>query len=365
MIELNKNDYERVRPLFRKSDLHLPLQAILAGNVNSQIFVDNTDHPQTAVTWTGYRFFLTGVPGNTELIAEIRKIFLEKYSLSAWKEGIDSYVLYYPNEKWEDFIKPMLAQKSPISSVSSYYSRKTEHVENSNLPEEFSSWPIDASLLSKTWSNKEFLTDELVSERKSIEEFLEKSFGICVTREDMIVGWCVSEYNTGHRCEIGISTHKDYRQQGLASWMTREFINTARSKDIARLGWHSKSANIGSAATALACGFEKVQDYPVYFGWFDDAINLANNGYFAHTRGDNADALGYYEKSIKIGDAPDWAYWGAACEAAIIGNEEKGFNYLFQAIEHGFDSVDQITQSEYFSNFHSSEKWQEVLKKLK
>ncbi len=364
MIELNKSDYERVRPLFRKVDFHLPLQAILSGNVNSPVFVDNTDHPQTAVTWTGHRLYLTGEPGNTELIADVRKIFLERYSLSAWKEGIDSYVLYYPNDKWEDFIKAMLAKKSPISSTQSYYSLKTIQVENSKLPDEFESWPIDSSLLSKKWKNKEFLTDELVSERNSIEEFLEKSFGICLTREDLIVGWIVSEYNTGHRCEIGISTHRDFRRVGLAAWMTREFINIARTKEIARLGWHCIASNTGSAATAMSCGFEKIQDYPVFFGWFDDALNLANNGYFAHSRGEHTEALDFYEKSIKIGDAPDWAFWGAACEAALCENEEKAFGYLEQAIDHGFDSIDQVTNSEYFSKYHASKRWKEVLKKL-
>ena len=120
MNELNRNDFERVRPLFRKMDIHLPLQAILAGNVAASIFVDNPLHPQTAITWAGNRFYLAGSPGNTDLIAASRKIFLEKFAMSSWKSGFESYILNYPTDKWEIFIKAMLERKYPIKTTRSY-----------------------------------------------------------------------------------------------------------------------------------------------------------------------------------------------------------------------------------------------------
>jgi hypothetical protein len=48
--ELKYNEYERVRPLFRKMDMHLPLQAILAGNVNAPIFVDSAMNPSCCIS---------------------------------------------------------------------------------------------------------------------------------------------------------------------------------------------------------------------------------------------------------------------------------------------------------------------------
>lgn len=365
MHELKRTDYERVRPLFRKLDIHLPLQAILAGNVDAPIYVDNPLHPQTALTWTGQRIYLAGAPGNNDFIAKARKIFLESFSMRAWKAGYDSYILHYPSEKWEGPIATMLAQKYPIKSQRSYYACKASRPPwKSVLPEGFSMRTADRKLLSEKWQNPDFLTDEMCSERESVEDFLAKSFGVCLTHGDQIVGWCLSEYNTGHRCEVGIATHEDYRRRGFATLLAFAFIEMARSKDVARIGWHCNATNLGSVATALKAGFEKVEDYPVYIGWFDDAVNLATNGYFAHGRSEYKEALAFYEKAATLGDVPDWAYWGAACDAALIGQEDRALKYLNKAVEHGFDDLETILNSKYLFSLHETEGWQDIVKRL-
>ena len=364
LYELNRNDFERVRPLFRKMDIHLPLQAILAGNVPASIYVDNTLHPQTAVTWSGHRFYLAGSPGNTDLIAASRKIFLEKFAMSAWKSGIESYVLNYPSEKWEIFIKAMLDHKYPIKIMRSYLAIKAGRRDVPSLPEGYSLRTVDSGFLSENWENLDLLVDAMGTERESAQDFLSKNFGVCLTKGKIIIGLCLSEYNTGHRCETVITTHADYRREGLAALMTRAFVELARVKDVARIGWHCNSTNSASIDTALNAGFEKAEDYPVFIGWFDDTVNLAKNGYYAHGRAEYSDALVYYEKSLSLGDVPDWVYWGAACDAALTGETAKGFKYLDQAIEHGFDDLEQIQNSKYLVNLHESRNWELILKKL-
>ena len=364
MKELSRNDYERVRPLFRKMDIHLPLQAILAGSVTAPIYVDNPLHPQTALTWTGHRFYLAGSPGNIELISSVRKIFLENFAMAAWKSGIESYIVYYPTEKWEGFIKAFLKQKYPILSSRSYYACKASRGDITKPPEGYSFQIVDAALLAGKWRNLDFLTDEMVSERESVDDFLAKSFGICLTLGDLIIGWCLSEYNTGHRCEIGIATLPEYQKQGFATKMTKAFIEMARMRDVASIGWHCTTANIGSGATAIKAGFNKIEDYPVFMGWFDDATNIARNGYYAHGRGEYAKALEFYEKSFSFGEVPDRVYWGAACDAALVGESDKALKYLEQAIEHGFDDLEQIQNSKYLNSLHSTEGWEKILNKL-
>ena len=365
LYQLNRTDYERVRPLFRKLDIHLPLQAILAGNVDAPIYVDNILHPQTALTWTGHRFYLAGAPGNTDLIAAARKIFLEDYALRAWKSGIESYIVHYPSDKWEVFITAMLQQKYPIKSLRSYYACKAGKQEwKSQLPEGFSVRSADAAFLAEKWQNPEFLTEEMCSERESVEEFLAKSFGVVLTHGNEIVGWCLSEYNTGHRCEVGIATDEDYQQRGFATLLTHAFSEMARTRDIAGIGWHCNANNIASGATALRAGLEKIQDYPVFIGWFDDAANIAHNGYFAHGRGDYAEALAFYEKSFAIGSVSDWVYWGAACDAALTGETEKALKYLSEAIERGYDDLENIRGSKYLVNLHGTPGWEAIIKRL-
>lgn len=365
LYELNRNYYERVRPLFRKLDIHLPLQAILAGNVNAPIYVDNPLHPQTALTWVGHRFYLAGTPGNTDLIAAARKIFLEKFAMSAWKSGFDSYVIYYPTEKWEIFVSAMLQHKYPIKSAWSYFAYKAVRRSwTEQLPAGYSIRQVDAALLAEKWENPEFLTDEMVSERESVQDFLSKSFGVCLTHGNQIVGWCLSEYNTGHRCEVGIATLDEFQRRGFATLLAYTFVEMARNKDVARIGWHCTSTNAGSAATALKAGFDKVADYPVFIGWFDDTANMARNGYFAHGRGEYAVALAFYEKSFQLGDVPDWVYWGAACDAALTGETEKALKYLSDAIDHGFDDLEHIKGSKFLASLHGTAGWEKIIERL-
>jgi RimJ/RimL family protein N-acetyltransferase len=362
---LDRTDYERVRPLFRKMDIHLPLQAILAGNVDAPIYVDNIQHPLTALTWTGHRFYLAGVPGNMELITAARKIFLENYSTSAWKSGIESYIIHYPTEKWEDFVKIMLDQKYPIKMTRSYLHKLTRRIKPIDLPDGLVMIPVDEKILAGKWKNLDFLTEEMTSERSSVDEFIEKSFGICLADRDLIVGWCLSEYNTGHRCEVGIAIHEDYRLRGLATKITNAFVEMANSRGIARIGWHCQASNAGSIATAIKAGFEKGDDYPVFVGWFEDVTNLARNGYFAHARGEYSEALAFYEKTFALGRVPDSVYWGAACDAALIGESEKAIMYLQEAVRRGYDDIEKIENSPYLTSLHDLPEWKLLVAQLR
>jgi RimJ/RimL family protein N-acetyltransferase len=364
--ELKPNEYERVRPLFRKMDMHLPLQAILASSVNAPIFVDSSTNPQSAITWTGHRFYLAGAPGNNEFIAAARKIFLEKFSLRSRKSGIDSYQVYYASAASESAISAMLLGKYPIKAQRQYYAFKSSRLNwKAMLPTGVTVRSVDAAFLTeRRWQNPAFLAEEMVSERESIEDFLAKSFGVCAILGDEIIGWCLSEYNTGHRCEVGIATQVDHQRQGLATAMTVAFVEMARARDVARIGWHCNATNAASSKTALKAGFEKLADYSSFFGWFDDAANLAGNGYFAHARGAYAEALEFYEKSFALGEAPDSAYWGAACDAAMTDQPDKALQYLTEAVQRGYDDREQLEASPYLVSLHSSTGWKAIVEKL-
>ncbi len=366
MQELKYNEYERVRPLFRKMDMHLPLQAILAGNVAAPIFVDSVTNPQSAITWSGHRFYMAGAPGNSEYHAAVRKIFIEKFALRASKAGIDSYQVYYPSAASENAVAAMLLGKYPIKSQRQYYTFKSSRLDwKAMLPSGASVRSVDAAFLTeRVWQNPAFLAEEMISERESIEDFLAKSFGVCATLGDEMIGWCLSEYNTGHRCEVGVATRADYQRQGLATAMALAFVELARSRDVARIGWHCNASNTASGKTALKAGFEKITEYSSFFGWFDDAANLAGNGYFAHARGEYAEALGFYEKSFALKGAPDSAYWGAACDAAMVGQNDKALEYLSAAVERGYDDRDQIEASPYLVSLHDAAGWKVLLETL-
>ena len=75
----------------------------------------------------------------------------------------------------------------------------------------------------------EQLREEMCSERPSVEDFLARSFGVCLVDEeqDALAGWCLSEYNCGDRCEVGIEVDEAYQRHGLGTLLARALCQEA------------------------------------------------------------------------------------------------------------------------------------------
>lgn len=365
MFLLPLEEIGRARPLFRKMEMHLALQAILAGHVDAPVYVDDVDHPHFALTWTMSRVYLAGKPGNRVAADALRKVFAGVMMREALKAGHEAYMLCYPDSSWEPFIAQILLEREPIQVGRQYYAFKEAKAEwRSLLPADMQVREVNAALLAEKWHNPEFLTEEMVSERPSVEDFLEKSFGVCLTRDDEILGWCLSEYNTHHRCEVGIATRGDVRKRGLGTMLALAFVEMAQARDVARVGWHCSANNAASGATALKAGFEHVADYPAYLGWFDPALNIAQRGYFELMNDNFADSLACYEKALAMPESPEWAYFGAGCAAAMLGQAERALAHLAKAVEHGGEDGDDFRDSKFLTSLRDNLDFNLLLEKL-
>ncbi len=121
-----------------------------------------------------------------------------------------------------------------------------------HLPIGFSLSQVNEDLLSRSeLRNLDALQAEMCSERPTVEEFLARSFGICLLCGNEIAGWCLSKYDCGDRCEVGIETVEGYRRRGLGTLMSLALVEKALSCRITRVGWHCSSSNKASAATVL------------------------------------------------------------------------------------------------------------------
>jgi RimJ/RimL family protein N-acetyltransferase len=358
-------DLRRVRPLFRKMELHLALQALLAGEVDAPVYVDDTAHPHLALARIQSRIYLAGKPGNQMAAEAARKVFLGVLMREALREEREDYMLFTPDDSWEPFLALMLPDRQPHHRGMQYYSFAQATGDwRVMLPEGMQVREVDAALLTEKWQNLDFLTEEMVSERPSLKAFLEKSFGVCLTRDDEILGWCLSEYNTHHRCEVGIAVRPDVRKRGLATMLTLAFVEMAQARDVARVGWHCGARNISSGKTALKAGFEHVADYPAYMGSFDPALNTAQRGYFELMEGNYAAALDYYEKSLAMPDAPEWAHFGAGCAAAMLNETERALAHLSAVVESGAEDADDFRNTRFLVGLHENAQFKALVQKL-
>lgn len=270
MNALEISEYPRIEPLLTGLDCHLALRSILEGNTPARIYVDRRDAPEAALVLTRYRFYLAGVSGNIEFNQDLQRLFNDTIYPQAIKEGKQVFVLFYSSKSWEQAVDLILQDKQPILDYRQYYGFKDFPVDRRTLlPPGFSLYPVDRNLLkNEHLKNLDDLQDEMCSERSSVEDFLEKSFGLCLVCGDEIAGWCLSEYNCQAGCEIGIETRPNYRKRGLATLMTLAFVEMAQAHGINHIGWDCWKENIPSSATAKKAGFYLAHDYPVYLTFY-------------------------------------------------------------------------------------------------
>jgi len=354
--------YERVRPLFQGLDAHLAITATLEGHVPGQVYVDDTTAPRVALLWVNGRIFLAGTPPSD---APLR--FLDQ-SLADWgrRTGRDSFVLHYHPSAWSERILAGLAGRYPISELRHHYTLGAlRHNWRERLPAGFVLRPVDQDLLAETGlRNLERVTEEMCSERPSIEEFLAHSFGVCAVHGDEIAGWCMSEYNSGDRCEVGIEVVAAYQRRGLATALASALIEEAQRRDIDRIGWHCWARNEASIATALAVGLVKAGEEAVINLFTEPVIALGVHGNLCLREDRYNEALSWYEQALQHEDAPVWVYINAGNAHAAAGNEEQAFRYLHEAVDHGFGDIAYLQKTRFLKTLHGTAGWAVLLERL-
>jgi GNAT superfamily N-acetyltransferase len=212
--------------------------------------------------------------GNSALPAfnvALREYFWETLIPARQAAGSDAVLACF-TDGWEPVLDEIFRGCEIIHAPRQYYQiENPDPAPELRLPAGFSLQPVTAEFLASGISGLDALREEMCSERTSVEDFLEKSFGICPVCENTLAGWCLSEYNFGTRCEIGIATLEPYQRQGLATLTTKAFLAEAARRGYTHIGWDCWTRNLASAATARKAGLTLVEDYPAVVAVFATA----------------------------------------------------------------------------------------------
>lgn len=367
LIELEPTDFAHARPLFAPLTHHLAIESILAGLSPGRVFVDEVRRPKTAVAWFKRRLFLAGDRSRDTVNLALSNLLTDVYYPHMLASGLGNgafTLMYTPG--WERVMDMVLAGKDPlIGQRLCFRLDPTGRAWQAPLPAGFALRPVDAALLADPHiENLDYVTEEMVSERPSVEDFLAKSFGTCVLHGARIVGWCMSEYNAGGRCELGIETADEYQRRGLARAAAFAVIRAAAERGYSEIGWICDADNQPSVATAQNLGFQLWHEDLTYYAFFDPVINYGvhGNGRFRHRQ--YHEAIIWYEKAISLGDVPVWLLWNAACAYAHTGKRAQVFTYLAEAIDAGFTDRESLERSEHFQALHGSPQWVALLARL-
>ena len=233
ITELRAAEYERAAPLFAGLSSHLAVSAVLAGQAAGAVYADSAAAPRSGLLVCEHGAHLAGDPRNESFVTALRLVLERHFVPAGWEVG--AFTLFYDHPDWpaaaeaalsaelKDFrlrpqchyLKDLRAESEP--SVAGEGGQSLE------LPEGFRLAAVDASLVDDpAVGNKAELLEELCSERPSVADFLARSFGLALLHENAVAGWCLSEYNLGHRCEVGIAVDQPFRGRGWRpSWAAR------------------------------------------------------------------------------------------------------------------------------------------------
>lgn len=267
---LEPDAYTSVHALFEEMNYHLAVVHVLAGILPGRVYVDTPANPGTAILIPAnqHRIYVSGEP-SPSLLADVIHLFFKE-------SGEESYefVLHYDTaHPWQPTIEQVL-QGQETTFLWRHYYRLTEPptpvVEP--LPKNITISHIDeAKVADTTFANRELLIEEIHSESPSLEYFFRQNFGFCAQDAHQLVGWCLAEYRYQSRYELGIETIEAYRRQWIATHLATAVIRQAFAQGATEIGWHCWADNTPSIATALKLGFEKVLDYPAYYGEYRQA----------------------------------------------------------------------------------------------
>ncbi len=357
-----QEEYSKVRSLFENWEYHLAPLSVLGCMAPGQVYVDHSAAPTAALVVTGHRYHLVGDANNAGFNQGLRQLLVE--TLPRQMTGLeDMYMLYYAHPGWEAAIETALKGRDPIQGRRHVYSFQAfNQTWRQSLPSDFEIHRVKPELLQeRKLKHVDELEEEMLSEAASLEEFFKNRFGICITHYDEIVSWCLSEYNCGEGCEIGIATVPEYRRQGLATAAASALVEKAHARGLNRVGWHCWSGNQPSVSTALRAGFKLDQEYQVYYGWFNPVTNLAANGNMRFWNAEHQQAVEWYERAFAAGDPPVWAYWNAACANAEAGRSDAAIRCLKTALQRGVVDLDSLLSNEHLKSLRDTVEWQDIV----
>jgi ribosomal protein S18 acetylase RimI-like enzyme len=257
---VNFSNYQNIESLLGVFSHQTVINTMLSGVSQGEIYSDDLNTPEVVIGRFKYRAFLSGNP-NPELANTICEFLKKELFPNCRQAEINFLKLSVNHSNWLAILQNALKDFSPMIADYQCYGFDIANGKNRRaIPEGFIFKPVNRALLEEHFNNKEALLDEMCSERETISSFLAHSFGICAIKQNELAGWCLSEYNHGDRCEVGIATLPDFQQKGLAKAMTRAFLDMAYSNGIRTVLWHCFKANEPSWKTALSVGFGLIKE---------------------------------------------------------------------------------------------------------
>jgi len=245
------------RSLLAFTQLQYMIDAVTENPGLAQVFVDDENIPKCCAMLLGHYLFIGG-----EVTEGFFKELTEKVFTQKKREQMEIVIIFYENETIAGYFRKFF-DKVYDSERCLYHQKPVLNEKEDGFSRVI---PIDKKLLDSKTKNLNMITGEVLGTAtyNDMKDFCDRGIGFTYTANDKICGFCTSEYPSISSVAIGIEVSESHQRQGIASEMTRRFLQMAAKRDL-DVYWECWKRNEPSVKTALACHFMKVTDYPVLF----------------------------------------------------------------------------------------------------
>ena len=264
MPEISPINHQVPRALFRELERsHALVAALFVGSATGRLFVDDLSWPRAGMIVCNSRILCAGDSSQLDFLDEIAQTFSDQLIPAHRARGNDAYLMYASGEGWDTALPQLFPAYNLHHGTRAYY-EITDFTPRPDLhlPDGFSMELITPEFLASAVAGLDSVKEEMCSERLSVDDFFARSFGLCPVHNNEVAGWCMSEYNVGDRCEIGIATVPKHQHKGIATLATLSFLAEAHRRGYTRVGWDCWTRNTASVATARKAGFTLIEEYP-------------------------------------------------------------------------------------------------------
>lgn len=260
--ELSRESFHRVAHIFGERKEYIPALAVIEGALPGRIFVDDSEHPTTALVWALSRWaYIDGDPDNRDFAGGLSELVESTVFPCSLEMGMNWFELYANgSDDWSSTIEGSLADFGPekhYESASTLYIPTYRILRREpEVPAGLTLEICDLPLVSKTalrspsipaeWAERMSFGAQLRDQNRAIA--ICKSYGLTAGKEFMIDVETVSESERG---------------KGYATLVSTVLIDFALEQGLKPL-WETTEDNAASLRLAAKVGFVRKESYPVY-----------------------------------------------------------------------------------------------------
>lgn len=262
MYELSKEQYQIVLPLLDG----IRNRAVYSFSVIEQIqggriFVNHAQNPMAAfITSSGGFYCLAGQANDKSFNNSVVRFMNDQLNHNGF------FALGIFSDEWDQELAKYRIENSKKIKRSYFRFNREKFLDNFadaaiHFENDYEYTDLNAEI-SHLYREKFYPYYKLVWDSNS--HFCKCGVGHFILRNNDLISVCTSPYIGGKYAEIDIITIESYKRKGLATKLGIMFINQCLERELTP-NWCCHSDNIESNNLALKLGFEKIDEYPMYW----------------------------------------------------------------------------------------------------